>query len=536
VVAYCYSVETLHQTFELVKTILGRIAKTSPDVSKKPQLESTLYDIDKFARRATKSYRSRLSDDLLSELSDLLTPFNLAHVVEDDEIEFVKEVSGSTGPSEIAVTKVTLPQSTNSSSASSSTQVKDAFFEMMKKANGGKAPPPAPPKSLKPSKPAPPARPIRPPPQKPITVEDLEEEDDFLSNISASDLDIIEKRAQVTSASGRSSLLPPASKSAARPMARPLPPPSKLNINVVPKIYPQKPTTSSNFKSQVMRDLRKGFQQERAEHRRDIGGVIPKLPPASGLGSGLGAYTGPKRAPAQTAAGSGSSASESSDDDDNKGLSALIKAKTPKKIQVLPAPERRPIKILGTSNVDLIRQQTDKRTAQLNIKKRLKPDLSPLFRYILSWDPDHQGMNAPNHSKFASDIGTMGSVTTRFGDCNHYERVMLPLFLQELWAQTIKDQRTSLPVPVEVSTRTYEDDFLDVELVIPGNCPPDFNANEMDIVVLRQPGGSAKPIFAKVQGFRRKFKDANIKLRVLGMMDQRELGGKAKWMLHKQVA
>jgi senataxin len=285
-----------------------------------------------------------------------------------------------------------------------------------------------------------------------------------------------------------------------------------------------------------MQDMRKEYRVEAIERRREIGGITNKLPPASGLGTGLGAYTGSRPVPVVVkSTSSGSSASESSDDE-GEGLSALIRQKSPKKIKVIPAVERRPIKILGTSNAEIIQQQTDRRTAQLNIKKRLKPDLNPLFRHILSWDPDHTGQTPPHHPKSTAELGPLTTVPVRFGDSQQYERVMLPLFLQELWFQTMKDQKASLPVPVEVSTRTYEDDFLDIELSVPGQCPPGFQVNDMDVVVLRQQGGGmAKPVFGRVLGFRRRGKEANIKVRLLALIDQRELAGKSKWLLYKQL-
>ena len=111
---------------------------------------------------------------------------------------------------------------------------------------------------------------------------------------------------------------------------------------------------------------------------------------------------------------------------------------------------------------------------------------------------------------------------------------MLPLFLQELWAQCTKDKPSGVPVPVEISTRTYEDDFIDMELTVLGHVPHDFYANDSDIVVLRQP--SARPVFAKVQGFRRKFKDTALKVRILVMSDQKELAGRTKWQLQKHLS
>jgi senataxin len=85
-------------------------------------------------------------------------------------------------------------------------------------------------------------------------------------------------------------------------------------------------------------------------------------------------------------------------------------------------------------------------------------------------------------------------------------------------------------VTVEVTTRTYEDDFLDVEMTVQGGVPPDFRPNDTDMVVLRSPG--AKPILAKVQGFRRL---SALKVRILAMMDQPGLAGRSKWQVYRHV-
>jgi senataxin len=74
-----------------------------------------------------------------------------------------------------------------------------------------------------------------------------------------------------------------------------------------------------------------------------------------------------------------------------------------------------------------------------------------------------------------------------------------------------------------------------MELAMQNALPERFTLNESDIVVLKQPGNS-KQILAKVQGFRRKFKDMGLKVRILSMMDQKELGGRAKWQLKKHVS
>ena len=266
---------------------MGRISKSSPDLTQAPGLETTLYEIDKFSRRATKNYRTKLSDDLLSELSDLLIPFDLD--LADDEVQYLRTVDAP--PASAPTPSVSKPSQTKVDTiqlhTTSKGKTKNAFDEMMTKASGGKTqktqaialptktPKPAPAAAAGSSK------------QAPIDFDDYD--DDFLTNISASDLDIIEKRAKV-STSMPAVPIPP---SKHKPSSRPPVPASRFNVNVIPRSMGTKPSGGSSFKSRIMRDARHEIRQQHIERKRtDLGGVVTRLPAASALGSGLGAYQG----------------------------------------------------------------------------------------------------------------------------------------------------------------------------------------------------------------------------------------------------
>lgn len=521
----CFSVETLHQTFELIKTILGRISKSSPDLARAPKLEATLYELDKFSRQAAKNYRTRLSDDLLSELSDLLVPFDLDLAFED-EIQYIGTgKAAAVSSASTTESKSSKPEPAKALSVDS-TKAKDAFRELMtkKSAKGSETAPHT--KTAKPVKPA------RPAPgsskQTSIDVDDFD--DDFLSNISTSDLDIIEKRARFSSG------LPSAPLPVPRPQKpfRPPQPIAKTNINLAPRQSSTRPV--GGFTSSAMRQIRMEHKQELAERnkRTTIGGVSQRMPAPSALGSGLGAYQG-ERSKVQPMQSSGSSASESSSDEENKGIAGLVcRQKSPKKLATFFSQQRRTIKVLGAPMADIVRQREDRRASQHAIKQRLRPDLNPLYRYILAWSPDHVGPIAPHPPKHSAELSALTLVPTTFPSVERYEQVMLPLYLQELWPQCIQNKAASLPVPVEISSRTYEDDFLDLQLTVQGAVPYDFMVHDSDVVVLRQPG--ARAVFAKVQGFRRKFKDTTLKVRILVMCDQKELAGRSKWQLAKHLS
>ncbi|EIW69108.1 hypothetical protein TREMEDRAFT_31469 [Tremella mesenterica DSM 1558] len=494
-------IETLHQTFELIKTILGRLSRSSTPIT--VELEKTLKELDKFCRRAGTSYPSKLSDDLLSELSELVSGFDISL---EDDVQFVKAVTREedTKPSHD-------PSSAPVKKDAPAAKKTNAFVKMMKAASNGSS---SHSRSTK---------------SDPVNgKEDEYDDDDFLQKLPASDLDILEKRARIAKTQvpqpPKSTVPPKASIQAAQ----------KLNIDVRPGMYQKKPA-GGGFKSKLMQEARREhkFDQMRANVPRPIGGLPTKVPVAGAFGSGLGAYTGQRR-PVQPA-DSGSSASDTSDEE-SRGVDALMKKqKSPAKIAL--AAEKRQIKVLGIPISNAVREHEEKRARAHAIKQRLRPDLNSLYRYVLAWDPTHIGPHPPHPPKVAQEFMQLLRVPTTFPDAKRYEQIMLPLFLEELWAQFVNGKDNTahgMGIMVEISSRAYEDDFLDMELVVQGNIQPDFFVNETDIVLLQQPG--ARTLFAKVQGFRRKFKDTALKVRILTSMDQRELGAKSRWELKKHTS
>ncbi|WVN90408.1 uncharacterized protein L203_105644 [Cryptococcus depauperatus CBS 7841] len=507
-------VETLFQTHQFVKTILSRISKTSTNLSKNPALEKALLDIDKFCRKASRSFTSRLTDDLLSELSELLEPFS---VEDPSEVQFIKKVDlkplSNVGMSHEPISKT-------SKMIEAKQTIRNAFTEMMK-ASGSQ-----PAYTSK----APNYRNVKPAVSSKTDPHDFEN-DDFLSKISASDLDIIEKRAIMKDA-GKQGTIKPSVQSKLQTSARALAPSSRLHLDLTSK--PPPPKYSSSFQSKVMKELRREYQTSLQDRRRaELGQIAPKLPTASTLGTGLGAYTGPLESNPPKPADSGSSASDSSEDEDTvlKRLSTKQKA-LPKPVKTVA--EKRSIKILEDPLADIQRRNEERRAKAHATKMRLKPDFAQLYRYILAWDPSHSGPMAPHTAKFASEFSNMRTVPTTFENVKQYEQIMLPPFLQELWAQCRIDQgQPGVTIPVEVASRQYEDDFIEIDLSINGG--GGFYCNDTDLVVLEQPK-NPKSIFAKVTAFKQHHKSSTVRVRISSIMDQRELCGKAKWQMRKHVS
>lgn len=522
------SLETLHQAFELIKTILGRISKSKPDLSQEPQLEKTLLELEKFSRRANKAYNCRLSDDLLSELTELLDQFDLP-IAADDEIQFVKEVKNDDVQTVAdKLKRAAVVKSASSSPASTpappstskpAEPAKNAFAMMMKKAGGTYTPSQSTtPKIAKPAKP------------RQRTLDEFEN-DDTLDNLSAHDLDVLDRRAMSTTEHKQ-----------ARANIVTGKPKEKLIINVVPKYEPPtRPSTSSSFKGKFMREIEAEHRMQLMEKKRGGATSMFSGPPrivAPIGGTGLGAYTGPKKeVPKPKVEDSGSSASESSsdEDDENKGIGALIKPKVPAKpaaperFKIQPKQHVRPVR---APLPDIFREREERRRRN----QRLRPDITQLFQIVLSWDPNHQGPRPPYTSKDAELYSKLQPVPTTFRSVEEYSQVMLPLFLQELWAQFMKGDAPQPPVMVEVAARAYEDDFLDIDVNALGVLRQDFSVNESDIVTINIDGVPGKPLFAKVRGFRRQHKGSAIKLRILAKMDQRGMGVKAKLQLRKHIS
>jgi len=515
------SVETLHQTFELIKTIVGRIAKAKPDLTKAPDLEATLQDIDKFSRRADTNHRTRLSDDYLSELAGILDPFELG--LADDEVQFLKEQKAT--PSETPSSSRDREIKTPSSGEPMLVTKRNAFEEMMKTAGRSKTPSSS--QTSTSTKPVKKAVASSSKPTDVIDIDDDDFDDSFLDQLSGGDLDMIEKKAKVASTMPKPVFPRPGLPVRHTPTAAA----QKLNINVVPRkpILPSK-SSAPSFKSKFMQEARREHKMGIAERgRAQIGGINPTLPASSRFGTGLGAHTGEPRKIKMIE--SESSATDSSDED-NTGMKALAKRQlSPIKRAAIVPPK---IKMMGSAMDDVLRVREERRNAQHRIKQRLRPDISDLHRYVLSWDPQHVGPTPPHHSQYAALTSKLGPVPPTFPSAKQYEQTMLPLFLQELWSQS-QQERPSMDAPsvIEVSARQYDDGFVDID-VFSKQMYGNF-VNESDVVVLSQPGQSVR-VLAKVQAFKKKQNVAQIKLRVSTLMDKNLVVPKTVWHMAKHFS
>ncbi|ORX36373.1 SEN1 N terminal-domain-containing protein [Kockovaella imperatae] len=533
--------ETLYQAFELIRTILGRIEQTNPDLGKAPILENALKELDRFSRRDGKSYDNKaLDESQLSELAAMIQPFHLVFDVDDDDTgdTGITPQPGSSSPVVVVEPPLKPPS-------------KDAFAIMMKQSSQGKP--------AKTSEMAPAKRP------EVVEIQDDSDEfgdDDFLEELPEEALQAMERKAAastgsrtgsvassssaaVTKTSSNQSVLrfPTTLGQTPRPLGNQIsgpnmtgsrPPAQKLNMHVGSSLAG--PPKKSSFKSQFMRDMQAEHKLASAERKRQIGGIVKKVPAASKLGSGLGAYTGARK-PVSKPTVDDDTSSDSSQSDDEAGLGALLNKQrdTPKKPgRVLV--ERRPLKTIQTIQIPSYQDARERQRAEQHaMRQRLKPDLTRLDRYILAWNPEYTGEDAPHPPASMKDLAKLTAVPTTFpAGVNSYQAIMRSLFLQELWAQFKQEKPSAPPIPTEISMRSYEDEFIDIELSVQGRVPEGFFISELNLVILQRP--QCKSIIAKVQDFKRRSKDTMFKVRILGSMDQKELHIKSKWFVQKHMS
>ena len=538
-----YSIETLHQAFELIRTILSRMARIDPDLKEHPTLEDALLQLDKYSRRA--GLNDRLDDSKRSDLADMLTPFKLVFEVEDDDAAptgnaATTSAASTFGPPSLPMTSKPAP---------------NAFEAMMKQAGSKSGPKTAIIDQVK--------------KVEVLEIQDDSDEDfddDFFEEVSLDQLQALERGAVAASssrpssiASGSGSKAPdrstvrPATTNGKLPFkstngvsqsakpAQPIPrhgaPGQKLNMHVGPSTSaaPKKP----RFKSQLLRDAHAEHKLATAERNRQIGGIVKKVPAASKLGSGLGAYTGARSKPVSNPRVDSGSSSDTttSSDEGGGGVGALARKQKRSPIKnaiALPERRMRPLQAIP-QNPDYHDARDRQRREQHAMRQRLKPDLAPLYRYILAWNPEYTGSEAPHPPQTQKDLAKLSTVPTTFpGGVKSYTSIMRSLFLQELWAQFQQDKAAAPPIQTEVCMRSYEDDYIDIELAVQGMVPQTYFVNETNLIILVRVG--CRPIIAKVQEFKRRPRDIIFKVRILSIMDQKELCVKSRWQVQKHMS
>ncbi|ODQ56181.1 hypothetical protein SAICODRAFT_16210 [Saitoella complicata NRRL Y-17804] len=169
----------------------------------------------------------------------------------------------------------------------------------------------------------------------------------------------------------------------------------------------------------------------------------------------------------------------------DNGLFALAQESKPAPVVRKPI-ERRPIQMINMPmanrpNVDDMRRQ--RLNAERNLRARLSPDLSPLHRAMLKWDPQHAGDMPPD-----ADRQNYQKVASTFATADRYSATFLPLFLLEAWQQIVrcKEEKLDQPFKFLIHNRASVDDFIDIFVTVSHDAFKDTHLSDTDVMAISQ--------------------------------------------------
>ena len=490
-------VETLHQTYELLKSLLDRLTKARSNSSVSDALMKSFITVDGFCRRS-KRHKTKLNDSELAELAVLIKPFMKPENDSDNDIEYVS--------SSIAV-----PTSKSKEHAPVKSKSKsDAFAKLMQNAEKGAMPRRIDSTSIPSEKSTPASSPVV------IDVDEFGDDlddfgDDFLAGLDAQTLEDMERSAanreaqrklQKSQGQKLPDMFKKAGPSVAKPLVKPTPKP------IIPVVR------GSGLLSKIRREVAAEHREKPALVRQLNRDVLdrnvqrlakPSLP------------TPRAKTPSET-----SSSSDSDEEDGGlEALKRLQKASAAKtKMTVLPPRA----KLATLSRPEMSPAERQRLNAQ-RTKARLKPDMTMLWSTMLKWDPMQRDFPDNLPSK----------IPARFRDVQEYARTYMPLFFRELRDQSLNEMNESsdpVRLTVEVASRQHTDDFVDLELSIVGTIPNMWYLNEYDTCLLMFDG---KTVLIKVQAFKRNARNVTLHIRMDGSRDSPSLSVKSRCQLRKHM-
>jgi senataxin len=160
-----------------------------------------------------------------------------------------------------------------------------------------------------------------------------------------------------------------------------------------------------------------------------------------------------------------------------------------------------------------MQQRREKRAQEAKKYQRLKPDLSGLYKTILSWQYHHDGAHPPGPQLTLTHVPA-----DRFTDYAHYRRVFEPLLLLECWAQIVQSkEEVGESYRIKINARQFIDDWVDLDLTFSGSVKKDWRLNESDVVLLQERGSS---ILGKVESYKTPMgKAIETKIRCVARLD-----------------
>ena len=226
---------------------------------------------------------------------------------------------------------------------------------------------------------------------------------------------------------------------------------------------------------------------------------------------------------------SSSSEEESDDEEDDgpKGLAGLSKLqKTP---TIKKPTERRQVKMLDlpmdgkNPKLEMIRKREDARRTHM----RLKPDVSGLYRTLLSWNYEHDGPTPPGENP------RLASVPDKFRDYAHFRSVYEPMLFLELWNQLAESKEQPLEsYDCRILSRQYTDEFIDLEVSVEGSVGKEWSLAETDIVLLSS-SNSKRRVLGKAQSYRASYMGIQATIRYLASSGDPGLQVGTSWSLAK---
>ncbi|KAG8890650.1 DEAD-box type RNA helicase [Tulasnella sp. 332] len=216
------------------------------------------------------------------------------------------------------------------------------------------------------------------------------------------------------------------------------------------------------------------------------------------------------------------------DDDDGQRLASLSKLQKTAKTPKVMIPERRGIVLMDPGVRKPGKARVDAREQARRTQLRLKPDLTPLHRLILSWSYDHDGDEPPNF-----DSRNLRRVPDVFQSHDEYYRVMWPLLSLECWAQVVKAKEEPQEKTIwQIAQKQYVDSWLDLDVIVIGSLPKKWYLAETDIVLLRQTAGN-KCLLAKTQNFKSNPRGVNASVRCIPSRVDIGLNIGTQWHIEK---
>ena len=233
-----------------------------------------------------------------------------------------------------------------------------------------------------------------------------------------------------------------------------LPPQPKARPSIVPKgVSKTKPKVDpavERARADVAERVRLKKEMEREKElamQSTVGATLQ--------GTNIKPANAPKRGAIVIGDESSSSEEEGDDEDDGTGLFALA-TKSKKTTQLIDGPHpgfRQPVNFA-------IQKQA---RSAADLRARLTPDLSPLYRRILTWDFFHDQDFPPGSS--AKDYMM---VANTFRNVGEYKSTFEPLLMLECWNQfrKAKEENNFTVFSLELATRMNADNFVELHMTM----------------------------------------------------------------------